>query len=971
MLIIFFLKDLCCILLLGDVMFTPLGVKTDYSILKSLIKIEDYILYAKNHHLTCLGILDDNLNASHYFYKLCKRENIKPIIGLNITIENINMYLYPKNYSGLVSLFKLLSEDVLSLNNLKDHENIICILNYENMDKYSLLKEIFNEVFLSFKNKEELINEKLITNKCIYIKETLTLNPNTAKYINYLKMIQENKKLGMYSMINYQDEVISIEEYDTSSLTDLIDIHFPESKKYIPKYIENSYEYLKNLAIKGLNKRKNNVVSNEYKERLMHELNTINNMGFTDYFLIVFDYVRFAKKNNILTGVGRGSAAGSLVAYSLGITEIDPLEYGLLFERFLNPERITMPDIDIDFEYTKVDEVYNYVKEKYGEKNVSRIITYGTFQARESLRTIAKINDINETMLNQLLIYIDSKKTLRDNLTNEVKNLLNRNSRLKKVYEEALVIEHLKKNESVHAAGVVISSVDLNEVIPTIKKKDLLLTGYEMEELEELGLLKMDFLALRNLTIISNIVSKIDLDLNNIPLGDELVYDLFKRGDTTGIFQFESFGMKSFLKTFKPNKFEDLVLAIAFYRPGPMENMDLLCDRKNNNRKYKKFKDEVDDILKSTFGLIVYQEQIMEILRVMANYSYAHADIVRRAISKKKREVMEEERNIFISSSIKNGYEENDAIEVFNLIEKFASFGFNKSHSVAYAKIAYQMAYLKVHYPALFFISLLNTNIGGDAKIKEYIDGIKKYGIEILKPDINLSTMYYETKDNKIRLPLKAIKGLSSITIENIIEERKKRTFKSFYDFLARCFGKYINKSMIEILIHAGLFDSFGCNRKTLITNMSSNITYAELIRDLDSSLVNEPVMKQVNEYSDIELMQKEIELFGFYISNHPASKYPECFKQINITSYFDKRIETYVLIDKIKTLKTKKNEDMAFLTGSDETGSNEFVLFKEVYSSDLKVGDLVKIKGRVERRFDKYQIVVNEIKKCDIMLSR
>ena len=954
---------------IGDDMFYPLGVKTDFSILKSLIKIEDYILYAKNNGLNVIGILDDNLNSSHIFYEMCKKNNIKPVIGLDIIIEDKEVYLYPVNYHGLTNLFKFSSLEEKSFKTLKNYsEDIICVINYESLEIYENMKKIFSKVFLSFKTDEERVDELSISEDVIYINETLSLTEEASKYINYLDMINKNITLGEFSLKDYRESILEIKEYDTSKLTDLIDIEFPNATSYIPVYVENSQEYLKNLAIKGLNKRLSNDVPLKYKERLLYELDVINKMGFSNYFLIVFDYVRYAKKNGILIGPGRGSAVSSLVSYSLGITEIDPLKYNLLFERFLNPERITMPDIDIDFEYERVDEVFNYVKEKYGSEYVARIITYGTFQAREAIRTVGKINNVKENLIQSLLQFIDSKKTLKDNLNKNVLEVINRNSLLKKVYKEACVIEGLKKNESMHAAGVVISSVKLTDVIPIIKKSDITLTGYTMNELESLGLLKMDFLALKNLTIIKNTIKKIDDNFNlmAIPLNDEKVYNLFKEAHTLGIFQFESFGMKSFLKKFKPDKFEDLVLALAVYRPGPMENIDVLCDRKNKHFKYSTFDESLKSILDETYGIIVYQEQIMEILRTMGNYSYAHADIVRRAVSKKKVDVMESERKIFIEESVKNGYSKECAEEVFKFIEKFASFGFNKSHSVAYALLAYEMAYLKVNYKCEFYASLLNTNIGGEEKTKEYITEAKGNDIKIIKPSINKSGYLYECENNTILLPFRSIKGISSQVTDGIIKERENGEFKSFNDFLARCYKKTVNQNIVEILIKAGVFDDLGINRKTLITNLNSSITYAELIRDLDSSLVSEPVMNEVDEFDDGELMNMELSLYGFYVTNHPASKYVNSFKQANIKETFDKVVDTVVLVEKIKKIKTKNGDDMAFLEASDETGTSEFTIFKEAFPGlkDVLVGSLVKVRGRVEKRMDKYQIVVSNISK-------
>ncbi|MDE6142081.1 MAG: DNA polymerase III subunit alpha, partial [Bacilli bacterium] len=405
--------------------------------------------------------------------------------------------------------------------------------------------------------------------------------------------------------------------------------------------IEDSESYLRNLAIKGLNKRLEGKVTDEYKKRLNYELDVISNMGFTDYFLIVLDYVRFAIKNDIFVGAGRGSAAGSLVAYSLGITWIDPLKYDLLFERFLNPERVTMPDIDIDFEYERREEVIDYVKNRYGESYVSKIMTFVTMTAKEVIRCVGKINDVDESTLNSLLKYINSKESLKNNLTDQVKNVLKRNSLLNKIYSESMYLEGIKKTIGTHPAGLVVSSKELDSIIPIIKSGDDYLTGLTMNELEDMGLIKMDFLAIRNLTILTNVLKDIEniygrkLNINTIPLDDKKVYDLFSRADTVGVFQFESTGLMNFLRRLKPTKFDDLVMALAIYRPGPMQNIDLYIDCKNNGKKVEYIDESLKPILESTYGILIYQEQIMEILRFMASYSYAEADIIRRAISKR------------------------------------------------------------------------------------------------------------------------------------------------------------------------------------------------------------------------------------------------------------------------------------------------------------------------------------------------
>ena len=958
-------------------MYYPISIKTDYSLMKSLIKINDLISYAVKNSINTLGIIDDNLNGSHIFYNECIKNNIKPIIGVDITIEDKHIYLYPSNYDGLVSLFKLTKVLDKDINLLKKYnKDIICVLPYEYKDLYDELKGIYDTIFVGYINDNEKKNALLISDKVVYINPILSLDKDNTKFINYLEFIDKGLKLGDQELKDYLNNIIDLNcDEDTSQLTNMINIEYPKDKRYIPHYdetIKDSKEYLITLANKGLAKRLNNNVTKEYQDRLDYELKVISDMGFVDYFLIVFDYVRFAIKNNIYVGAGRGSAVGSLVAYSLGITSLDPLKYNLIFERFLNPERVTMPDIDIDFDADRRDEVIEYVRNRYGEDKVAHIIAYGTFQAREAIRAVAKVNNVDESVLSELSDNIDSKKSLEDNLTKEVKQILESNSTLNKVYHDALKIEGLQKHIGVHAAGVVISSVNLTDVIPLIYNGDEYLTGYTMNELEEMGLLKMDFLSIKNLTIISNILNDIEkdtgkkIDLNKIDLEDKKVYELFSRADTVGVFQFESFGMKNFLKKLKPKEFKDLIMAIAIYRPGPMGEIDNYVKRHNENVKITYPDDSLKDILEDTYGIMIYQEQVMQILVKMGGFSFGEADIVRRAISKKKLKLIEEAKDKFINNSIKNGYTEQKANEVYDLIVKFADYGFNKSHSVAYAFIAYQMAYLKVHYPEYYYINLLNNNIGGEAKTKEYVEEIKRAGLNILKPDINKSDKLYIKEKDGIRLPLRCIKGVGNVAADNIVKIRGDEPFKDIYDFLSRISKKDVNKKVLEILMDADVFSSFGYNRNTLKYNLDTLINYSELISDLDESLVNKPEMVEVDDSSTDVLMKKEKELFGFYISSHPSSKYPTLFKLIDLRDSFNKKIKGVYLIEKLNMIKTKKDEDMCFISASDETSTGDFVVFPKQINqvAELKVGDIVEVEGMVERRVDKFQIVVNRIEK-------
>jgi DNA polymerase-3 subunit alpha len=951
-------------------MYTPLGIKTDYSILSSLIKIKDLMKFAVDNHFDSLGILDDNLNSSHVFLNECKKNNIKGIVGLDFLVEDKHIYLYPINNEGLKVLFNLLHDsidNIIKVNDLKKYnEKIIAVVPYESREIYNDTTSIYDEVYMSYKNEmeEHLVNN--ITKKNIFINPILALSKESSKYINYLTLIKDNKKLGEIEFVNYESNVLTKETYDTSFLVDKINISFDTSKRYIPVYKEDSKEFLYDLASKGLNKRLNGKVTKDYSDRLNYELDIISKMGFVDYFLIVYDYVKYAYQNKIYVGVGRGSAVGSLVAYSLGITSIDPLKYNLLFERFLNPERVSMPDIDIDFEDERREEVVQYIKDKYGKDYVANIIAYGTMTAKEVLRTVAKINNLDDNLITVLLRNVDSKLSLRDNLDKDnVKDMLKHNYKLKKVYDEAYYLEGIKHHLTVHAAGVVISSEKLSNLVPIVSNGSELLVGFDKDEIEELGLLKMDILSLKNLSLLKDIkASDESIDINKINLEDKEVYKLFSSGDTSGIFQFESSGMKNFLRNSKPSSFNDLIISIAMFRPGPAQMIDTYIDRKNNGASITYLHDDLKPILQETYGILVYQEQVIEILKKMGGYTLGEADVVRKAISKKKTDVIEKERMRFKTNALKNGYDEKTIDKVFELIIPFSGYGFNKSHAVAYALFAYQMAYLKVHYKEHFYINLLNNNIGADIKNKEYLNEAKRNGIKVLKPDINKSYDIYKFEDGAIRLPFTCIKGIGMVVAQDIVNIRDNKEFKDYYDFIKRITNKSINRRLLETLIMAGVFDSLGLTRKTLINNLDATMKYAELIRGLDDSLVSTPEVNNLEEFSDIELMNAEKELYGYFVSAHPSNKY-DCMKLIDVKNYFNKTVKPVVIIDRINKIKTKNDKDMAFITASDETSELDFVIWDDKIKllDNIEVSNLVEITGIVERRYDKYQINVKDIK--------
>ena len=700
-------------------------------------------------------------------------------------------------------------------------------------------------------------------------------------------------------------------------------------------------------------------------------------MGFSDYFLIVADYVNYAKANNIIVGTGRGSAVSSLVAYLLNIIDVDPLKYDLLFERFLNPERVSMPDIDIDFEHEKRDLVIDYCINKYGEKKVAPIIAFGTLGAKAAIRDVGRCLDIDLRQIDNICKLLDSKLTLKENYSNNKKlqDYLKRKPELFKLYKDAINFEGLKRHTTIHAAGIVIANTDLDNVIPLDFHDSFYTSGYDMTYLEEIGLLKMDFLAIKYLTTIHSIINlinanhNINLKFDEIKIDDDSI-NIFNRADTIGIFQFESSGMINFLRKLKPTSFDDIIASIALYRPGPMKNIDTYINRKHGMEKIDYIHDSLKDILAPTYGIIIYQEQIMQIAQVMADYSLGEADILRKAMSKKNKELLSSNKEIFAKRSLAKGYSKDIVDKVFNTMLKFAEYGFNKSHSVGYSIIALKMAYLKAHYRAEFYSCLLDSEKGNKDKMKLYIYELRKNNVKVMNPDINLSGLNYSINNNCVIYPLSNIKGLNYNASSFIIEQRNKGLFKDIYDFVSRCYGKIINKKVIESLILSGTFDSFKINRKTLISNIDIIINYGELLKDLGEYALK-PEIKFENEFDKKEIMNIELEYFGFYLQNHPVTLARNKMSNItmikDIKDHFDKEVNLVVFIDRIKETETKNKEKMAFITGSDEIDDVSIVLFPNVYKKyHINNKDVIYLRGKVEKRFDKYQVIANYIEKVD-----
>ena len=928
-------------------MYIPFNIKTDYSLMYSMIKINELIEFAKSNSIKALTITDDNLFGAREFYNECIKNNIKPIIGINIKQNNLDIILYALNYKGYQELLKISS--LYRENNdvqLTNSNNLLCILPYESRSLYKELEHTYKEIYVSYKDEEQK-NKIRLTNK-LYMNEILYLENQDEETFKCFRSYRKE-----YTNKQYDNE-LKLNVEDNSYLYDKFNLIMENEKNLLP-IIDNASKKLKEACKNGLKDRFGETVKEKYIERLKYELDIINKMGFASYFLIVSDYVNFAKKNNIMVGPGRGSAVGSLVAYVLGITNVDPLKYGLLFERFLNTKRITMPDIDIDFDALRREEVINYCINKYGIKKVAGIITFSTLSLKQAIKEMGPLLNIDNTDINYLVNMVE---------LNDFTNL-NKNEELQKLYEIAKKINGIKTNMSVNASGIVICKNELDNYVPIEKHNNMYIIGHTMNYLEDIGLFKMDFLALKNLTIISNIVKEVDIDINNIPLEDKETFKIFNDSNTSGIFQFETESMKDILKKFKIKSFKDIYNLSGLARPGAKENIDSYIKRRDGKEEIDYFHPSLENILKPTYGIIIYQEQIMQIANILADYSLGEADILRRAMSKKKSEVLVSEKEKFVKRAIEKGYEKNLALKIYDYILKFAQYGFNKSHSVAYAYISYQMAYLKAHYKENFMIYMFRQVEGSASSVKEWINECTLNNINLLTPTLSNASLNYQIA-NGIILPITLVNGLSNNIASNIINNKP---YNDIFDFLTKIDIKIMNKEILLNLVKIGFFDEF-LNRKTLINNLDSLYNYAEIYNELGAT--NKPSIEEYPEYNQKELSKMEYEAFGFYVNHNPISEYRKEYKiektLSTLSSYLNRKIDIIVCIDSIKEIKTKDNKKMAFINISDLYTTTELVLFSDQYKNipDIKINDVVLLNGRVSIRNGEYQIIGEKLKVLD-----
>ena len=1068
--------------------FTHLHVHSEYSLLDGACRIKTLPKRAKEMGQTSLAITDHGvMYGAVDFYRACKKEGIKPVIGCEVYVaprsrldkdglydrEYYHMILLCENNTGYKNLIKLVSlsftEGFYKKPRIDDEllekypEGLICLsaciageipkklLNGDyNAAKEKALyyQKLFGKdnFFIELQNhglEEELrINNDLIrisnetgaelvvTNDSHYIKKEDAETHSILLCIQTNKTLKDEDRMQFNSNEYYlksEDEMRALfkdlpQAFDnTQKIADRCNVEFEFGVRKLPRYDlpekVDHFDYFRDECYKGLYKHYGENPDKSIIERLEYELDTVNRMGFVDYYLIVNDFVQFAKRSDIPVGPGRGSGAGSLCAYCIGITDVDPIKYNLLFERFLNPERVSMPDFDIDFCKKRREEVIEYVINKYGSDRVAQIIAFGTMAARGSIRDVGRALAVPYAAVDKIakLVPFELNMTIEKalKLSSELKNLYDTDPETKNIIDIALKIEGMPRHATMHAAGVVITDKPVNDYVPLSSNDGNIVTQYTMTTLEELGLLKMDFLGLRNLTVIDDTVKMIrevnpDFTLDEIKDDDKAVYKMMSAGNSEGVFQFESQGMRNVLTQLKPDHFEDLIAVISLYRPGPMDSIPTYIDCRHNSSHIKYKHPMLESILNVTYGCIVYQEQVMQIFRKLAGYSLGRADIVRRAMSKKKHDVMEREREIFINGltdengnvvvegCLRRGIDRKTAAAIYDEMESFASYAFNKSHATAYAKVSFQTAWLKCHYPRQYMASLMSSVLDNQNKLAVYIAECHNMGIRVLPPDVNSSSYGFTVSGKDIRYGLLAIKNLGRQFIDEIIKKRKLERYKSFYDFCKRVYGKSMNSRAVESLIKCGALDNLGLNRRQMLQMVKSVLSDLEYenknnirgqlsffdIGGNDTASSSEPDAPAVDEFSKDELLFMENEVAGMYLSGHPIDEYEDYIKAVNcdkIGNIVDLESRMYkdnssvhivCIVSKLKNQITKNNRMMAFVNVEDRYGAAEVIVFPDVFSKCgglLAQGNVVEIFGTVSMKEDEEpKIICNEIRSVD-----
>ena len=994
-------------------------IRSVYSLLSSMCTVDKIAYRASKEGYKAVALTDHHtLSGAMAFKKACEKYQIKPIYGLELAFKDNerlhNILLYARNDKGFTNLMKLSTfvssgdktfVDATILNEYgKDLFVVLladdCPLTYvidQNGDEdecFSRMEVLFGKGYLvalcdhdhAINFKRDLKIKKLLKQRGIHtlaINRTFYFDKGDEEDYLILECIRDKKTVDdpsnskkpgryFYSKSEFEENYDNDDLHNTDVLAEACNVKM-DFKTELPVY-ENKFQapsgdYLVSLCKAGLKARLKGRTSLEYEKRLDYELSVILKMHFEDYFLIVYDFILFAKKNGIMVGPGRGSAAGSLVSYCLGITDIDPIRYGLLFERFLNPERVSMPDIDTDFPDDRRGELFAYLARRYGKDHVAHIITFGTLKAKQVIRDVgsalgyrtAEIDAICKTIPfayeSSLAQAYESAPLFRQRIESD--------ERYRRLYKIAQKLEGFPRNPSTHAAGVVLSRKPFNDVIPLVHQNDdMESTQYSAEYLEELGLIKIDILGLKNLGIIKEIVDDINIvtpfDIRNIPLDDSKTFDLICNVDTLGIFQLESAGMRNTTRSFKPRSLEQIGALIALFRPGPMKNIPLFIENKNHPERIRYLHKDLEDILKETYGVIVYQEQIMMIARKMASFSYGKADILRKAMSKKKADILEGLKNEFVAGCLANGYSREVTENVYDLILEFANYGFNKSHSIAYGTIAYQLAYLKANYPAYFYKALLNGTTGSESKTYEYLSEARKRRIPMSIMSLNHSGTKWIVYNRELLMPLVLCRDVGQVLAIKIIKEREERgPFRDYVEAVVRLSGCGVDKKAIENLICAGAFDEFKHSRFTMTSALGNVLKYADAHKGEISLIDDEDDAPLIKELKDDKIIraQREKEVLGFYFSFNPMDairqQYNIATPSLENLGQFRGNVKGFGLITRVKDHKTKKGEMMAFVDVSDETGSLSLSIMPNLLQAHL--GEIAKdryiyFEGKVDR---------------------
>ncbi|MBO0445412.1 DNA polymerase III subunit alpha [Enterococcus ureilyticus] len=1025
--------------------FPQLYTITSYSLLSSTIRIQQFVQQAKKLGYQTVGITDINvLHGAIEFFETCMKEGLKPIIGLTVEYtphkseQSAQLLLYAKDLEGYqnlmrISTAKMNSEKIFYLDEVKNYlSHLFAVMLSDKGEVTFALKRSVEEASESLNrltdyfdpasfftsasftcNQEtdpllfqfyESQNQPLIA-----LQETRYLNRQDGFALKVLRHIDEGQQMtlndeeteieGPFYLRSQNDAVdqltVKVSQQAISNAENMAaacTVEIPLHQRLLPHFPipdgKQAGVFLKELCLQKLPERIPDA-SIEYEQRLEKELTIIHTMGFDDYFLIVWDVMAFAHDRKIVTGAGRGSAAGSLVSYVLSITDVDPIKYDLLFERFLNPERHSMPDIDLDIPDNRREEVLQYVREKYGHYHMAQIATFGTMAAKMVLRDVARVFGLSQSESNRWSNSVPSalKMTLETayNDSKKLVELVNSSDTNRLLYDTAVRLEGLPRHVSTHAAGVVISDLDLIDIVPLQPgSNDIFLTQFTMNDVEKIGLLKMDFLGLRNLSIIDDTIKSVkrvykkEVILNQIPLGDEQTLALFRRGETSGVFQFESAGIRNVLRKLGPTSIEDIAAVNALYRPGPMQNIDLFIRRKKGQEPIEYPDAVLEPILNNTYGVIVYQEQIIQVASTMAGFSLGQADILRRAVSKKKKDVLDEERKHFVEGAMKQGHSEEVATTIYDYIERFANYGFNRSHAFAYSFIGFQMAYLKVHFPGAFYAAILHSVRHNPTKIKEYIGEARKNKMVIIQPAINSSQYsFYLNNDDQIMFGFSSLKGIRRDFIQNILDERREHgPFKTFNQFLLRIDRKWLKAENIQPLIAIGAFDELQANRRQLAVGLDSEIQ--NIIYSGGSMNLLEDTLKlkevEVADYSLEEKLEQEEQYLGVYLSGHPTEEFKKTrlAKQVMLVSDVveNQTARLLIYVKDVRVIRTKKGEQMAFVEGDDLTGSLSLTLFPAVFRTlrqTVEKNQVYFVEGKVEKSNynQELQLLVNQIEKA------